>query len=664
MITEIDLSQYYIKKEEIKSAFGIEEQENVDAATIISDAINAKPNLGTSHNDAARGDHNHDGTYLKSYTPPTASTSEAGIVQLNTSTDDSSVTQAATPSAVQAVYQLAQEKSVTVNKLNTATNGYLATYEIKQGGILLGKIEIPKDFLIKSGSVKTSQAADNPELGYKKGDKYIDFVINVKEGSGVNSHIYVNLRDLIDVYVADEQSLQLIKNESNEKEFSIKENGVNGTHIANGVIENRHISVNTKIPFSKLNIRKEDIVGLEIPGKDTNTLYYADGNTIELGNNNHFKVKDNVFADKSHNHGDISSTGTIGSSPNKPLITGESGKIITGTFGKQQNTFSEGNHTHGSISNDGKLNSDINAQNAYKVVVTDTTQNIKTIEKDSFSSFLPNATSNSKGVVKLNNTIADNSEEAASAHATYLAYQKANHEHPYIRTDAGSVGTTNLANNSVSNEKLRPTSIPNGTDLSTLTTPGFYYSDYNADTLQHVPKAPDLDGQYDEPLFFTLVVEGAPNGPYTQTLTYQSDYSNKLITTQFTRTCKSTAFGWSSWVLSACSRPIELYSNEYFYLIVNPVGRTATVTIYGNDKNFGNKLTDNKIVRYFTLNGNISVSNVQVIPSGYRPHSPIPLSFVAWKSGIVGRVMKDGGIRIAVNTKGVHDIHASATWVY
>lgn len=656
MITEIDLSQYYIKKQEIESAFEAEG----DAATIIKNAINAKPNLGTSHNDAARGDHNHDGTYLKSYTPPVASTVNAGIVQLSTSVNNSSIDQAATPSAVKAAYDLAQTKTITVNKLTTATNGYLATYEIKQGGTLLGKIEIPKDFLIESGSVKTCEVADTPERGYRKGDKYIDFVINVKEGGESKSHIFVNLRDLIDVYKADGSSLQLINNE-----FSIKENGVKASHIANGVIENRHISANAQIPFSKLDIKKEDIVvGLEIPGTDTNTLYYGDERTIELGNNNRFSVIDNVFADKIHEHGNISSSGAVGSSPNKPLITGESGKITVGTFGNQQNTFSEGNHTHGSISNDGKLNSDINAQNAYKVVVTDTTQNIKTIEKDSFSSFLPNATSNSKGVVKLNNTIADNSEEAASAHATYLAYQKANHEHPYIRTDAGSVGTTNLANNSVSNEKLRPTSIPNGTDLSTLTTPGFYYSDYNADTLQHVPKAPDLDGQYDEPLFFTLVVEGAPNGPYTQTLTYQSDYSNKLITTQFTRTCKSTAFGWSSWVLSACSRPIELYSNEYFYLIVNPVGRTATVTIYGNDKNFGNKLTDNKIVRYFTLNGNISVSNVQVIPSGYRPHSPIPLSFVAWKSGIVGRVMKDGGIRIAVNTKGVHDIHASATWVY
>ena len=185
----------------------------------------------------------------------------------------------------------------------------------------------------------------------------------------------------------------------------------------------------------------------------------------------------------------------------------------------------------------------------------------------------------------------------------------------------------------------------------------------NSLTLQHVPKTPDLNGQYDEPLFFTLVVEGAPNGPYTQTLTYQSDYNNKSITTQFTRTCRDTTFGWSEWVLSACSRPIELYSNENFYLIVNPVGRTATVSIDARDKNFGNTLTNGNIIRYVTLNGNISVSEIQVIPSAYRPHFQTALSFVSW-DGIVGWVLEDGCIRIAVNTKGTHDVRASATWVY
>ena len=649
MITEIDLSQYYIKKEEIKSAFGIEEQENVDAATVISDAINAKPDLGTSHNDAARGDHNHDGTYLKSYTPPTASTTNAGIVQLNTSTNDSSVSQAATPSAVKAAYQLAETKTVTVNKLSKATTGYLATYEITQGGTLLGKIEIPKDFLIKSGTVKTSQAANNPEQGYLKGDKYIDFVINVKEGSGVDSHIYVNLKDLIDVYKADGSSLQLINNE-----FSIKENGVKASHIANGVIENRHISTNAQIPFSKLDIKKEDIVvGLEIPGTDTNTLYYGDERTIELGNNNRFSVINDVFADKTHEHGNISSSGAVGSSPNKPLITGESGKIIAGTFGNQPNTFSEGNHTHGSILNNGKLNDD--TQNPYKVVVTDTTQNIKTIEKNSFSSFLPNATSNSKGVVKLNNTIADNSEEAATAHATYLAYQKASHEHRYISTDAGSVGTSNLANYSVTAEKIASATVLNEpTILSHLRTPNKVYFNPTGNNVLTAP--PDEENST---LAALIEVKGTPD----KLLQIHTTITSSNIPTQYIRTSNDGGSNWSQWI-STASKSLTITNTDYFHLFVNPVGRTATLSILGLDKNFGKTLTDNKIVRYFKTDGSITATNTAVIPTKYRPKAHVVLSFVAWKTGIVGRVMKDGGVRIAVSSKGIHDIQASATWVY
>lgn len=582
MITEIDLSQYYIKKQEIESAFEVEG----DAATIIKNAINAKPNLGTSHNDAARGDHNHDGTYLKSYTPPNASTEHAGIVQLNESTNSSVKNQAATPSAVQAVYNLVQEKDVTVEKLNAnnTTGGYLATYEIRQGNVLLGKIDIPKDFLIKSGTVKKCEVANTPP-GFAKGDKYIEFKINVMEGSENDSFIFVNLKDLVDVYYADEETLHL----SDENVFSIKENGIKASHIDSGAIENRHISSNTKIDFSKLNISKENISSLNPP-------------------------------------------------------------------------FSSNTHAHGSIDINGVIDDDI--QGVYRIVVTNNNREIKTANKIPTANLtLPDGTTAQKGIVQLNDsTESTSTTTAATPNAVRQAYKQASHSHPYISTDAGSVGTSNLARRSVTNDKLKPTSIQNGTNLNNITTPGFYYSYYNADTLKNVPKSPDLNGTYDEAIAFTMVVSGEEEGRIlTQTLTYQSDYGNSLKTTQFVRTKN---INWSGWVLSACSRPIELYQNENFYLIVNPVGRTATVNIAAQDKNFGSKLTDGKIVRYFTLNGNISASNVQVIPSGYRPHFHTPLSFLAWKSGIVGRVMKDGGIRIAVNTKGEHDIHASATWVY
>ena len=90
--------------------------------------------------------------------------------------------------------------SVSLAKLDTPTSGYIATYEVTQGSTSLGKIDIPKDYLVKSGSVKSVTTANNPVSGYAVGDKYIDFVINTKDNSGTDEHIYINVKDLIDVY--------------------------------------------------------------------------------------------------------------------------------------------------------------------------------------------------------------------------------------------------------------------------------------------------------------------------------------------------------------------------------------------------------------------------------------------------------------------------------
>ena len=576
MITEIDLSQWYIKKEEIRSAFQAEA--NADAATVIKNAINAKPNLGTSHNDAARGDHNHDGTYLKSYTPPTASTENAGIVQLNESTNSSVKNQAATPSAVKAIYELAQTKTVTINKLeeNNATNGYLATYEIKQGNVLLGKIDIPKDFLIKSGTVKECQV-DNTPPGFAKGDKYIEFQINVTEGTENDSFIFVNLRDLIDIYYADEKTLHL----SEDNVFSVKENGIKASHIDSGAIENRHISSNTKIDFSKLNISKENISSLNPP-------------------------------------------------------------------------FSSNTHTHGSIDINGVIDDDI--QGVYRVVVTNNNREIKTASKIPTANLtLPDGTTAQKGIVQLNDsTESTSTTTAATPNAVRQAYTQASHSHPYISTNNGSVGTSNLANKSVTNDKLKPTEISSISHLDNITTTGFYV----CPAATGVGGRPNL-GEVDPSPFTLMVISGSDFDICSQVYTC---YDNTTMR-QYTRQKILTGGSWSPWVLSASSAPVVIASNDYFKFVVNPVGRTASVWIWGNDKNFGSKLTDGKIVKFFKRDGSLSSTAVDVI-GPYKPKFHTVISFVVWKVGLVGRVMTDGSIRLAVNSTGKHDIHGTATWVY
>lgn len=86
-----------------------------------------------------------------------------------------------------------------IKKQATAETGFSATYYLTKNGAQTGeKINIPKDMVVQSGSVKTCETADKPVSGYKVGDKYIDLVL----ANSDNSHIYILVSDLVDVYTA------------------------------------------------------------------------------------------------------------------------------------------------------------------------------------------------------------------------------------------------------------------------------------------------------------------------------------------------------------------------------------------------------------------------------------------------------------------------------
>lgn len=100
---------------------------------------------------------------------------------------------------------------VTIEEQATPESGYLKTYVIKQGGTAVGggvsgKINIPKDFLVKSGEVKTATAPDEPYQGAAPGDKYLDFVINTVGNDATAEHIYIPVKDLTDVYTGSQNN--------------------------------------------------------------------------------------------------------------------------------------------------------------------------------------------------------------------------------------------------------------------------------------------------------------------------------------------------------------------------------------------------------------------------------------------------------------------------
>lgn len=93
----------------------------------------------------------------------------------------------------------------TMVKAETAEEGAIATYYLTKDNVQVGaKINVPKDYLVKSATIEVVETEGQPYTEAKIGDKYIDFVVNVKagEGEGTESHIYLPVNELVDVYTA------------------------------------------------------------------------------------------------------------------------------------------------------------------------------------------------------------------------------------------------------------------------------------------------------------------------------------------------------------------------------------------------------------------------------------------------------------------------------
>lgn len=104
----------------------------------------------------------------------------------------------------------------------TTTDGYLKSYQLQEVNASSGtitqvgvKIDIPKDFLVKSATSGTVTAADVAQGGkfgpgtpyegqFAEGDVYLDFVINTRESvQPADEHIYINMNSIADSYNGD-----------------------------------------------------------------------------------------------------------------------------------------------------------------------------------------------------------------------------------------------------------------------------------------------------------------------------------------------------------------------------------------------------------------------------------------------------------------------------
>lgn len=137
--------------------------------------------------------------------------------------------------------KIGEGANYTVKKQASAESGYFATYQLFSVGTGTGgadeavgeKINIPKDYLVKSATIETVTVADEPYEGAQVGDKYIDFVVNTYDASATNTHIYLPVNELVDVYTAG-NGINI--NSSNVVSAVVDSNNANGLSVgANGL---------------------------------------------------------------------------------------------------------------------------------------------------------------------------------------------------------------------------------------------------------------------------------------------------------------------------------------------------------------------------------------------------------------------------------------------
>ena len=168
----------------------------------------------------------------------------------------------------QEISDLSSASNVTVEKLETAVTGYASTYVIKQNGNQVGvSINIPKDYLVRSGSVRIATADDvaqNPSLVAGQ-SKVLDFVVNAIDSSGSNTHIVIPVNDLVDVYTAGNG---IAISDANIVSVKIDNTSENFLSVGSGGLKLTGVQ-------SAINTAKNDVIGTNSDTSSSNTVWGA-----------------------------------------------------------------------------------------------------------------------------------------------------------------------------------------------------------------------------------------------------------------------------------------------------------------------------------------------------------------------------------------------------
>ena len=132
-----------------------------------------------------------------------------------------------------AVDAIPEQTDYTVSIEEDTTDSTIAKrYIFKQLGSEIGRIDLAKELVVTSGSVKEVTVADAPYSGAKVGDKYIELVIANQE-----TPIYVPAKDLVDIYTAKDGAteVQVAISNTNEISATLVNGGITEEKLAEGV---------------------------------------------------------------------------------------------------------------------------------------------------------------------------------------------------------------------------------------------------------------------------------------------------------------------------------------------------------------------------------------------------------------------------------------------
>lgn len=172
------------------------------------------------------------------------------------------------------------------------TSGYLKTYEVKQNNSVVGKIDIPKDFLVTSGSVVTgtwtSSTKFEPSVDGK--DKALGLVLNVKEGESSASTIYINVTDLGKAYtsgngidVSSDNKISVKISELSEPYLAVGDKGLGITGLTTTIQHASGNAVNTVVGKSTDTSGNTTIYGLRKYTDDKVTEIAKQALSVESG---------------------------------------------------------------------------------------------------------------------------------------------------------------------------------------------------------------------------------------------------------------------------------------------------------------------------------------------------------------------------------------------